>query len=152
MSAPHVSHLLSPSQKNPKGVFLFLFTYPVDLATLPLIAGLSSVFSPPKLSRGTVITYLVSAPAPHHDSKGKLWLLRKKNTHRRRRRRRLIRACPRYSICGDLVFPDRSKIKPVDKLYWEWRNVDQILLLAHPGLYALSGDYGRTTQPFDLWF
>lgn len=59
-------------------------------------------------------------------------------------------ACPRYNICSDLVLPDRSKINQADQLYWESRNVDQILLLACPRLSLLSWDYSGKRVLFDL--
>lgn len=92
------------------------FTHPADSAVLLLIAGWSSSFCP--RAQKTNLYY---------SSRRSLSQLQRETLSDEKEKRQ-IRACPRYNICCDLVFPDRSKINQMDQLYWEWGNVDQILL------------------------
>lgn len=110
------------------------FTYPADSAVLLLNCQLEVQPLPIVLRRETVITSLAGAPAQ---------LQRESLIDEKKRQ---IWACPRYNICCDLVFPDRSKINQADQLYWEQRNVDQILVLARPCLRLLSGDCSSTSM------
>lgn len=76
--------------KNQKGNF----THPADSAVLLLIAGWSSNLSPRCWEEKPS---LLVSQEPEPNSKGKLWLMK-------RRKKRQIRVCPRYNICCVTLF------------------------------------------------
>lgn len=73
--------------KNPRGGF----THPADFASLLLIAGWSSSFSLGAAKRGRHYR-------PRRSLRRGNWLMKRET-------KRQIWACPRYSVCRDLVFP-----------------------------------------------